>query len=83
MAGGVIQNFLDKFSQANLGSVLRYQLRPVLKRFDLYFERFGRHTFRRTHLTVMSEEGATAFETRDQAGPATVETTMAYVKRSL
>jgi integrase len=61
-------------------SVLRYELRPVVKALGLYFEGFGWHTFRRTHLTVLSEEGATAFETRDQAGHAKVETTMLYVK---
>lgn len=54
-------------------SVLRYELRPVVKRLGLYFEGFGWHTFRRTHLTVLSEGGATAFETRDQL----------YVKPSL
>jgi len=64
-------------------SVLRYELRPVVKALGLYFEGFGWHTFRRTHLTVLSEEGATAFETRDQAGHAKVETTMLYVKPSL
>jgi integrase len=64
-------------------SVLRYQLRPVAKALQLYSEGFGWHTFRRTHLTVLSEEGATAFETRDQAGHAKVETTMLYVKPSL
>ena len=64
-------------------SVLRYQLRPVVKALGLYFEGFGWHTFRRTHLTVLSEEGATAFETRDQAGHGEAETTMLYVKPSL
>jgi integrase len=55
----------------------------VLKRLGLYFEGFGWHTFRRTHLTVLSEEGATAFETRDQAGHAKIETTMIYVKPAM
>jgi integrase len=64
-------------------SVLRYQLRPVAKALQLYFDGFRWHTFRRTHLTALSEEGATAFETRDQAGHAKVETTMLYVKPSL
>jgi hypothetical protein len=64
-------------------SVLRYELRPVAKKLGLYFEGFGWHTFRRTHLTVLSEEGATAFETRNQARHAKVETTMLYVKPSL
>jgi hypothetical protein len=34
-------------------------------------------------VTVLSEVGATAFETRDQAGHAKIETTIAYVKPSL
>ncbi len=65
------------------GSVLKYQLRPVLKRLGLYFEGFGWHTFRRTHLTVLSEEGASAFETREQAGHSNIITTMNYVKPSV
>ena len=64
-------------------SVLRYELRPVVKSLGLYFEGFGWHTFRRTHLTVFSEEGGTAFETRDQAGHAKVETTMGYIRTSM
>jgi integrase len=63
-------------------SILRYELRPVLKSLGLYFEGFGWHTFRRTHLTTFSEEGGSAFETRDQAGHAKLETTMTYVKTS-
>lgn len=61
-------------------SILRYQLRPVLKSLGLYFEGFGWHTFRRTHLTTFSQEGGSAFETRDQAGHSKIETTMTYVK---
>jgi len=64
-------------------SVLRYQLRPVAKRLGIYFEGFGWHSFRRAHLTVLSEVGATAFETRDQAGHSKIETTMTYVKPAL
>lgn len=64
-------------------SVLKYRLRPIVKRLGFYFEGFGWHTFRRTHLTVLSEEGATAFETRDQAGHSKIETTMGYVKPSM
>lgn len=64
-------------------SVLRYQLRPVARRLGIYFEGFGWHSFRRTHLTVLSEVGATAFETRDQAGHSKIETTMTYVKPAL
>jgi len=64
-------------------TVLRHQLRPMVEKLGFHFEGFGWHSFRRTHLTVLSEEGATAFETRDQAGHAKVETTMRYVKASL
>ncbi len=64
-------------------ALLRQELKPVLRRLKLDFPGFGWHTFRRTHLTVFSEEGGTAFETRDQAGHAKVETTMGYIRTSL
>src|SRR5215469_7513156 len=35
----------------------------------------------RTHLTALSEVGATAFETQEQAGHAKLDTTMSYVRR--
>jgi len=64
-------------------ALLRQELKPVLERLKLNFEGFGWHTFRRTHLTLFSEEGGTAFETRDQAGHAKVETTMGYIRTSM
>jgi integrase len=63
-------------------SILRYELRPILVANGLYFEGFGWHSFRRTHLTAFSEEGASAFETQDQAGHAKIETTTTYVRTS-
>jgi integrase len=54
-------------------ALLRCELKPVLEQLKLDFPGFGWHTFRRTHLTVFSEEGGTAFETRDHAGHTKVE----------
>ena len=75
--------FHDEGKPLDERSVLRYQLRPIVKQLGVYFVGFGWHSFRRTHLTVLSEVGATAFETRDQAGHGKIETTMTYVKPAL
>ena len=49
-------------------SILRNVIRPAAKRLGFYFEGFGWHSFRRQNITVMQEEGATAFEAMAQAG---------------
>ena len=49
-------------------SILRGIIRPAAKRFGFYFEGLGWHSFRRQNITVLQEEGATAFEAMAQAG---------------
>ena len=49
-------------------SILRNVIRPAAKRLGFYFEGFGWHSFRRQNITVLQEEGATAFEAMAQAG---------------
>jgi hypothetical protein len=49
-------------------SILRNEIRPTAKRLGFYFEGFGWHSFRRQNITVLQEEGATAFEAMAQAG---------------
>ena len=49
-------------------AILRDHIRPATKRLGFYFEGFGWHSFRRQHLTLIQEEGATAFEAQAQAG---------------
>ena len=49
-------------------SILRSVIRPAAKRLGFYFEGFGWHSFRRQNITVIQEEGATAFEAMAQAG---------------
>jgi integrase len=49
-------------------SILRSVIRPAAKDLGFYFEGFGWHSFRRQNITVLQEEGATAFEAMAQAG---------------
>jgi hypothetical protein len=49
-------------------SILRGVIRPAARRLGLYFEGFGWHSFRRQNITLLQEEGATAFEAMAQAG---------------
>lgn len=49
-------------------AILRGVIRPAAKRLGFYFEGFGWHSFRRQNITVLQEEGATAFEAMAQAG---------------
>ena len=49
-------------------AILRDHIRPAAKRLGFYFEGFGWHSFRRQNLTLIQEEGATAFEAQEQAG---------------
>ena len=44
----------------------------------MYFEGFGWHSFRRQNLTVLQEEGATAFEAMAQAGHSRTAMTSEY-----
>ena len=59
-------------------AILRNCIRPAAKRLGIYFEGFGWHTFRRQNLTLMQEEGATAFEAQAQAGHTKPSMTWEY-----
>lgn len=59
--------------------VLRYELRPVLKRLKLYYPGFGWHAFRRANVTLRQTiGGATPLEAQKAAGHARVDVTMLY-----
>jgi len=62
--------------------LLANYLTPILKRLKLKFAGAGWHVFRKMHLTWFSENGATAFETQEQAGHSRIDTTSIYVKPS-
>lgn len=49
-------------------AILRRVIRPAAKRLGIYFEGLGWHSFRRQNITLLQEEGATAFEAMAQAG---------------
>lgn len=49
-------------------AILRQFIRPAAKRLGFYFQGLGWHSFRRQNLTLIQEEGATAFEAMAQAG---------------
>jgi integrase len=59
-------------------AILKDVLRPTATRLGLYFEGFGWHSFRRQNLTLMQEEGASAFETMAQAGHSRPSMTSEY-----
>lgn len=81
--GGVPARFSDH-SQAISGlptalddrNVLRQEIRRPAERLELYFPRFGRHSFRRRNLTLSPEEGARANEA--QAGHSRPAMTSEY-----
>jgi integrase len=58
--------------------LLQKVLRPVAEELGIYFPGFGWHTFRRMHLTLVKEAGATAFEAMAQAGHSRPSTTREY-----
>jgi hypothetical protein len=65
-------------------AILPNVIRPAAKRLGFYFEGFGGHSFRRQNITVIQEEGATAFEAMAQAGhsrPAMTASTRSLVSR--
>ena len=59
-------------------ALLREVIRPAAKRLGVYFPGFGWHTFRRQNLTLIQEEGATAFEAQAQAGHSRPAMTSEY-----
>jgi integrase len=58
--------------------LLQKVLRPVAEKLGIYFPGMGWHTFRRMHLTLVQEEGATTFEAMAQAGHSRPSMTHAY-----
>ena len=59
-------------------AVLREVIRPAAKCLGFYFEGFGWHSFRRQNITVIQQEGATAFEAMEQAGHSRTAMTAQY-----
>ena len=49
-------------------AILRDHIRPAAQRLGFYLQGFGWHSFRRQNLTLIQEEGVTAFEAQAQAG---------------
>lgn len=59
--------------------ILRYELRPVLKRLGLYYPGFGWHAFRRQNVTWrQTVGGANPLEAMKAAGHTRVDMTMLY-----
>lgn len=59
--------------------LLRYEIRPLLKRLKLYYPGFGFHSFRRANITHRQTiGGATALESMRAAGHTKVDMTLAY-----
>lgn len=58
--------------------ILRYELRPALKRLKLHYPGMGWHAFRRLSITWRQQAGATPFEAQKAAGHASMEMTLAY-----
>jgi len=59
--------------------ILRYELRPALRRLKLWFAGFGWHHFRRSEISIRQTVGeATALEAQKGAGHTRITTTMAY-----
>ena len=59
--------------------VLKDVIRPLAKQLGFYFEGFGWHSFRRQNLTLIQEEGASAFEAMAQAGHSRPTITSEYM----
>ncbi len=53
-------------------------LRPAAKQLGIYFPGLGWHSLRRQNLTLIQEEGATAFEAMAQAGHSRPSMTSEY-----
>jgi hypothetical protein len=47
---------------------IEFPSNPLEEQLGFYFEGFGWHSFRRQNLTLIQEEGASAFEAMAQAG---------------
>jgi len=58
--------------------LLRYVLRPTLKRLGLYYPGFGWHGFRRQNISWRQQAGATPFEAQKSAGHASMDMTYEY-----
>ncbi len=58
--------------------ILRDYIRPAAQQLGFYFEGFGWHSFRRQNLTLIQEEGATAFEAQVQGGHSRPAMTSEY-----
>lgn len=59
--------------------ILRYELRPALKRLGLYYPGFGWHAFRRANVTLrQTVGGASAIEAQKGAGHSSLDMTMLY-----
>jgi integrase len=62
--------------------ILRFELRPILKRLGLYYPGFGWHAFRRQNVTWrQTVGGANPFEAQKAAGHTRLDTTMLYSLR--
>ncbi|MGH9673766.1 MAG: tyrosine-type recombinase/integrase, partial [Bryobacteraceae bacterium] len=59
-------------------AVLKDVIRPLAKQLGLHFEGLGWHSFRRQNLTLLQEEGASAFEAMAQAGHSRPAMTSEY-----
>ncbi len=59
-------------------AILRDYIRPAAQQLGFYFEGFGWHSFRRQNLTLIQEEGATAFEAQAQGGHSRPTMTSEY-----
>lgn len=58
--------------------LLRFELRPILKKLGLYYRGFGWHAFRRQNITWRQQVGATAYEAQKSAGHTRPSTTYDY-----
>ena len=59
-------------------TILRRFIRPAAKQLGIYFPGLGWHSLRRQNLTLIQEEGATAFEAMAQAGHSRPSMTSEY-----
>lgn len=72
----------DRKTPPDERDLLRYELRPALKRLGLYYPGFGWHQFRRNNITFRQYAGATPLEAQAAAGHASADMTMHYTLRS-
>ena len=68
----------DKATPPDERDLLRYELRPVLKKLKIYYSGFGWHAFRRQNITWRQQAGATPFEAQKSAGHAQPNMTFQY-----